>query len=120
MIDTHTHIYLTEFDNDRDDVVLRAREAGITKVILPNVDLTTIRSLDEAVNRYTGFCFPAMGLHPTSVDSNYKKALDHIAKLLDTSEYCAIGEIGLDLYWDKTFIAEQIVCLDSTDEVGVI
>ena len=111
MIDTHTHIYLTEFDNDRDDVVLRAREAGITKVILPNVDLTTIRSLDEAVNRYTGFCFPAMGLHPTSVDSNYKKALDHIAKLLDTSEYCAIGEIGLDLYWDKTFIAEQIDAL---------
>ena len=52
-----------------------------------------------------------MGLHPTSVDSNYKKALDHIAKLLDTSEYCAIGEIGLDLYWDKTFIAEQIDAL---------
>ena len=111
MIDTHTHIYLTEFDNDRDDVVLRAREAGITKVVLPNVDLTTIRPLDEAVNRYAGFCIPAMGLHPTSVDSNYKKVLDHIAKLLDTSEYCAIGEIGLDLYWDKTFISEQIDAL---------
>lgn len=108
MVDTHTHIYLSEFDADREGVVARAREAGVARLVLPNVDLTTVQRLSETVAQYPGFCVPAMGLHPTSVDGGYRDALDEISRLLDGGSYCAVGEIGLDFYWDKTWAAEQI------------
>ncbi|MCH5327406.1 MAG: TatD family hydrolase [Coprobacter sp.] len=111
MVDTHTHIYLPEFDADREAVVGRAREAGLTRLVLPNVDLTTVQPLTETVAQYPGFCLPAMGLHPTSVDDGYRQTLDAVFRLLDEGAYCAVGEIGLDLYWDKTYAAEQIDAL---------
>ena len=111
MVDTHTHIYLPEFDADREAVVGRAREAGLTRLVLPNVDLTTVQPLTETVVQYPGFCLPAMGLHPTSVDDGYRQTLDAVFRLLDEGSYCAVGEIGLDLYWDKTYAAEQIDAL---------
>ena len=107
MIDTHTHIYLEEFDDDRDEVVRRAREAGVERVILPNVDLTTVPSMQDTHDRYPGYCRMAMGLHPTSVDADYREPLVQTHRLLLAGDYCAVGEIGLDLYWDKTFAREQ-------------
>ncbi len=107
MIDTHTHIYLEEFDNDRDETVRRAQEAGVSHVILPNVDLTTVEAMHSTCKRYPGFGRMAMGLHPTSVEADYREQLDRTYTLLQSGDYCAIGEIGLDLYWDKTYIKEQ-------------
>ncbi len=107
MIDTHTHIYLPEFDDDRDAVVTRAVEVGIHTLILPNIDLTTVEALHDTVDRYRGKCRAAMGLHPTSVEDDYQEQLSQIKTLLKTHPYCAIGEIGIDLYWDKSRLKEQ-------------
>ena len=108
LFDTHTHIYLPEFDNDRDDVVHRALENGVTRLMLPNVDLDTIDALQHTLNAYPDMCSAAMGLHPTSVTENYRKDLDHICEIRDTNSYQAVGEIGIDLYWDKSYQKEQI------------
>ncbi len=107
MIDTHTHIYLEEFDSDRDEAVRRAQEAGVEHIVLPNVDLETVQSMHDTCNRYPGYCRMAMGLHPTSVEADYREQLERIHTLLAEGDYCAVGEIGLDLYWDKTFAREQ-------------
>jgi len=104
MIDTHTHIYLEEFDEDRIEVVRRAREAG---VILPNVDFDTVQAMHATNDLFPGYCRMAMGLHPTSVEDDYRERLGQVRELLFSGEYCAVGEIGLDLYWDKTYAEEQ-------------
>lgn len=107
MIDSHTHIYLEEFDDDRAEVVRRAREAGVERVILPNVDLDTVEAMQATDRLFPGYCRMAMGLHPTSVGPDYREHLDRTKELLFTGNYCAVGEIGLDLYWDKTYAREQ-------------
>ncbi len=107
MIDTHTHIYMPEFDNDREAVVQRAIEAGINTMILPNVDEESIAPLHRCISQYPTLCHAAMGLHPTSVAENYQSQLDAIRPLFDNRHYCAVGEIGIDLYWDKTYCNEQ-------------
>lgn len=108
LIDTHNHLYLEEFDPQQDELVLTAKESGIDKLLLPNVDLTTIERLHHLCDRYPGFAYPMMGLHPTSVDKDYAKALKETECYLGKRPYCAIGEIGMDLYWDKTFLKEQV------------
>ena len=108
MIDTHTHIYLQEFDEDRRAVIDRAEKSGITRMILPNVDVETVGALRQTLNDYSSLCKGAMGLHPTSINQDYKRDLSCIEAELDRGEYCAVGEIGMDLYWDKTFLREQI------------
>ena len=107
MIDTHTHIYLEEFDEDRIEVVRRAREAGVERVILPNVDFYTVQAMHATNDLFPGYCRMAMGLHPTSVEADYRERLEQVRELLFSGEYCAVGEIGLDLYWDKTYAEEQ-------------
>jgi TatD DNase family protein len=106
-IDTHTHLFLPEFDTDRDQVIDNAKENGVEKVLLPNVDKSTIEPLLSLVDTYPEFCYPMMGLHPTSVNENYKEELKTVENWLDKRKFYAIGEIGIDLYWDKTFKAEQ-------------
>jgi TatD DNase family protein len=108
-IDTHTHLYLPEFDADRDEVVNRAVGNGITKMLLPNIDISSVDPMLSAVNRYPGICYPMTGLHPTSVKEDYLSQLDMIEKLLTKHKLVAIGEIGIDLYWDKTFLKEQLI-----------
>jgi len=110
-IDTHTHLYLPEFDADRDEVVNRAVRDGISKMLLPNIDLQSAEQLQSAVNRYPGLCYPMIGLHPTSVKEDYLAQLSEIERLAGKHKYIAIGEIGIDLYWDKTFLNEQIIAL---------
>lgn len=107
IIDTHSHIYSEEFDNDIDDVIARAQLAGIEKILLPNVDVSSLAPLHNTANRYKDYCIPMMGLHPTSVGENWQGELDMIRKQLESRSYIAIGEIGIDLYWDKTFEQEQ-------------
>ena len=108
LFDTHTHIYLPEFDNDRAETVERAVAAGVSRMMLPNVDTSTIDALHATLDSYPDLCTAAMGLHPTSVDENYKSALDRTEAQLDSAAYHAVGEIGIDLYWDKSFFAQQI------------
>ena len=106
-IDTHTHLFLPEFEDDRDQVLENARAEGVNSLLLPNVDSSTLDQLDKLVNNYPEMCFPVVGLHPTSVNENYKEELQIVEKYISQNKIYAIGEIGMDLYWDKTFIAEQ-------------
>ncbi len=108
MIDTHTHLYDEQFDGDRAEMVQRAKEAGITKVFLPNIDSGTIAPMLQMEKDYPGFCYPMMGLHPTSVKENYQEELAIVKKHLFERDFVAVGEIGIDLYWDKTFKEQQI------------
>ncbi|MDR1200853.1 MAG: TatD family hydrolase [Tannerellaceae bacterium] len=107
IIDTHCHLYLEEFDADRDNLVDEALTSGIDTILLPNVDVTTIEAMHQLCNRQPDFAYPMMGLHPTSVKKDYTAQLKEIENWLTKRSYCAIGEIGIDLYWDKTFLHEQ-------------
>lgn len=89
------------------EVIARAKEKGVEKFFLPNIDSTTIDSMWNLTIEYPGVCFPMIGLHPTSVKENYIDELKKVKDELDKKRYCAIGEIGIDLYWDKTFISQQ-------------
>ncbi|MDP4184137.1 MAG: TatD family hydrolase [Bacteroidota bacterium] len=108
LVDTHCHIYLEEFSDDREETLQRAIKADIRKFVLPNVDNTSIGPMLELVASNPECCYPLMGLHPTSVDDNYKEDLKNVEKWLSLRKFYGIGEIGIDLYWDKTFIKEQI------------
>ena len=107
LIDTHSHIYADDFQNDIDEIITRSKEAGIEKILLPNIDSESIPHLHQLVQNHPDICTPMMGLHPTSVKENYKEELASCKTWLNKGEYCAIGEIGIDLYWDKTFLKEQ-------------
>jgi len=106
-IDTHTHLFLPEFDQDRDQVIKNAIDHNVQKMLLPNVDITTINPLMELIQKYPSNCFPMMGVHPTSVRADYEKELDIVESWLEKEKFIAIGEIGMDLYWDKTFQKQQ-------------
>jgi len=118
-IDTHTHLYLPEFDTDRDEVVNRALGNGISKMLLPNIDITSVEPMFSSVNRYPGICYPMTGLHPTSVKDDYLTQLDNVESLVSGSRFVAIGEIGIDLYWDKTFLKEQLIAFRRQIEFAV-
>lgn len=107
-IDTHTHLYLPEFDSDRDEVIANAVRNDVTRLLLPNIDITSAGPMLEAVKRYPGICYPMIGLHPTSVKADYLSQSETLVKLLDNTRYVAVGETGIDLYWDKRFLKEQI------------
>lgn len=108
LIDTHTHIYLPEFDNDRDQVIARSLESGVEILLMPNIDQESFPRMMAAVNRYPGVCLPMNGLHPTSVKEDFQLQLEKIECLAAEHSFCAIGEIGIDLYWDRTYLKEQI------------
>lgn len=107
LIDTHAHLYHKQFDPDREDMLARALEAGVTKLFLPNVDHESIAAMDALAAAHPDRCFAMMGLHPCSVGENNSEAMEEVERLLRTGRYCAVGEIGIDLYWDKTFLAQQ-------------
>lgn len=113
MIDTHSHIYDPEFDEDRAEVMTRAMEAGVERVLLANVDASTIQEMLSCHAQYPDFTSMAMGLHPTSVKEDWKVELRDVEDALRSGEkYLSVGEIGLDLYWDKTFALEQEKALE--------
>lgn len=106
MIDTHSHIYGPEFDDDRADVLQRAMQAGVDKVLLPNINEESIASMLQVAGEYPGVCYPMMGLHPEDVKEDWSEVLDRMETKLDGM--IAVGEVGLDFYWDSTFRKEQI------------
>ena len=112
MIDTHSHIYSAEFDADRTAVVAAAQAAGVEHLLLANEDLGSIVRLHLSHYSFPYFCSMAMGLHPESVGADFRNTLQQIGDELARGNYCAIGEIGLDLYWDTTYSAEQRQALE--------
>ena len=112
MIDTHSHIYSAEFDADRTAVVAAAQAAGGEHIVLANEDLGSIERLHQTHDAFPDFCSMAMGLHPESVGADFRNTLQQIGDELARGNYCAIGEIGLDLYWDTTYSAEQRQALE--------
>ncbi len=110
MIDTHSHLYEPDFDADRNAAIERARHAGVEHILLPNINASSIAPMLDMCRQYPGYCFPMLGLHPTDVNkADYLRVLDHMATLLvDRGHpYIAIGEVGLDYYWDHSNAAEQ-------------
>ena len=107
LIDTHAHLYLEDFMHDTQEVIQRAYSIGVKKIILPNIDSGSIKKLFELSDAYPQICFPLIGLHPTSVETDYRDELEAVEYWLGKRKVYGIGEIGIDLYWDKTRVKEQ-------------
>ena len=107
LIDTHAHLYASEFDADRDQMISRAIEQGVEQFYLPNIDSGSIQAMFRLEETYPGRCFAMMGLHPCSVKDDYRNELAIVRQWLERRTFCAIGEIGLDFYWDLTHVEEQ-------------
>ena len=113
MIDTHSHLFVEEFSEDLFSVIQRAKEAGVDRVFMPNIDDESLEDMLKVCSLYAGYCFPMLGYHPTSVDaSSMAKVLRMKEHLVSGHPFIAIGEVGLDLYWDKTYLYEQQMVLD--------
>ncbi len=111
-VDTHTHLYLKEFDKDRVAIINESIEMGVSKMFFPNIDEQSISPLLKTTTQFPENCFPMIGLHPESVDKNFESKLAIIEKWLSKEKFYGIGEIGIDLYWDKTFKAEQMIAFE--------
>ncbi len=113
LVDSHSHLFLNDFSEDLPQVIGRAKNAGVNYIFMPNIDSSTIAPLQATCKAYEGTCFPMIGLHPTSVDENVEKELLIIEnELQNKNNYVAIGEIGIDLYWDKTYLNEQVMAFE--------
>jgi TatD DNase family protein len=107
IIDTHTHLYLDQFKEDIDDVIANAKQNGVKKFIFPAIDSSHFERMHNLKKKYPNDIFLMSGLHPTDVKENYKDELDFVVNTLKTNSYVAIGEIGIDLYWEKSFLKQQ-------------
>lgn len=107
LVDTHSHIYSEDFSNDIEEVIQRAFENDVRKIVLPNIDSSSLKKMLDLTDRYPQICFPLIGLHPTSVNEDYEDELELIEFWITKRKFFGIGEVGIDLYWDKTFVAEQ-------------
>ena len=107
LIDSHTHLYLEEFDSDREEMLQKAKDAGVGRFYLPNIASGSVPAMLELEARHPDECHAMMGVHPCSIKEDYKKELAAVEDWLSKRTFSAIGEIGIDLYWDQTFIDEQ-------------
>lgn len=119
LIDTHCHLFTEEFDTDREACIERAKSIGVQKILLPNIDRQSISRLYQTEKQYPDICLAMMGLHPTSVKENYLEELNNIKTELEKRKFAGIGEVGIDLYWDKTFIQEQKIVFKTQLEWAV-
>ena len=107
LTDTHTHLYATQFDEDRDEMITKCFDNNITRLFLPNIDQTSVKGMLDLVEKYPENCFPMIGIHPCSVNENWEEELAEYVELLKNQKFYAIGEIGIDLYWDKSTLGIQ-------------
>jgi len=108
LIDTHTHLYLPEFHEEMESYIDRCKKQNISKLYLPNIDSSSIEDVHKLADNYPGYCIPMMGLHPCYVKEDYADQLKIIENNLEKRKYAAVGEIGIDLHWDKSFKKHQI------------
>lgn len=107
LIDTHSHIYSDEFNGEFDEIIKKSIDNGVEKILLPNIDSSSIKRLLEISNRYSNICYPMIGIHPTSVNEDFEEELEVFEYWLQKRKFYGIGEIGIDLYWDASFREEQ-------------
>lgn len=112
LIDTHAHLYLPEFEVDREYMIQRAVHRGIRKILMPNIDSSSVRPMNDLAARYPGICYQMMGLHPTSVKEDYADELAVVKMELENGTYYAIGETGIDLHWDTQHVNQQCVAFE--------
>ena len=118
-IDTHTHLFASEFNDDIDIVVKNAIDSGVSKMLLPNIDSTTTKKMLQLCDRYPNNCHPMIGLHPCSIKKdNFEKEISHVEQMLSQNKFIAVGEIGLDLYWDKSTLDLQKIAFESQIELA--
>ena len=118
-IDSHAHLYLPQFHDDIDEVIQRAIDSNVQKIFLPNIDSSTTESMFRLSEKYPDVCYPMMGLHPCSVKENYKEELAHIKEIKEQRKIYGVGELGIDLYWDKSFKKEQIIAFETQIEWAI-
>lgn len=106
-VDTHAHLFLDHFKTDIEKVIESCLEQKVNRIYLPNIDSSTIHAVNELADRFPQQCFPQMGLHPCSVKEDYKEQLKNLYDQFKNRSYVAVGEMGIDLYWDKTYVNEQ-------------
>ena len=109
LVDTHTHLYLEQFMEDREAVMHRAVASGVEMMLLPNIDSDSLQDMQNLQRNFPKHCMPMMGLHPTSVKEDFEEQLLLVEEELRANDYVAVGEIGMDLYWDKSFLEQQRV-----------
>jgi len=119
LIDTHCHLYLDEFKGDLEEVIARAEGEGVSRFFLPAIDSSETDHLFETEKRFKGKCFPMMGLHPCSVKENYEGELRLVEDWLNERSFAAVGEIGLDYYWDLSFKSQQLIAFQQQIEWAV-
>lgn len=107
LIDTHTHLFAQQFDEDRPEVIHRALEKGVKQMLLPNIDNSSIQPMLNLCAEFPNNCFPMIGIHPCDIKKNYLEELEIIEEWLQNEKFVAVGEIGIDLYWDKNTLSIQ-------------
>lgn len=107
LTDTHTHLYSEQFDNDIDEVIKNALNNNVSRFFLPNIDASYTEKMLQLTEKYPQQLFPMMGIHPCSIKEDYKEEIAHVEHWLEKYTFCAVGEIGIDLYWDKSFLPQQ-------------
>jgi TatD DNase family protein len=106
-IDTHAHLYADQFSEDRDEMIQRAFQQGVDKIFLPNIDKGSIEGMHKLIEKFPNQCFAMMGIHPCDIQKDWESQLSSIQSYFDPKKHVAIGEIGIDLYWDKSLQKEQ-------------
>lgn len=107
LFDTHTHLYLPDFDHDRDEMINRSVSSGVVKLLMPNIDIGYVAPMLAAADRFKDICYPMIGLHPTHIKDDYLTRIMELEKIASDNDFIAVGETGIDLYWDKTYLKEQ-------------
>ncbi len=118
-IDTHSHLYLSDFSGDIDECIFRCKEKKVVKVVLPNIDSKTIQPMLDLEKKDPDLFSSLIGLHPTHVKEDFEDELNQLLNVIESHSFAGIGEIGIDLYWDKTFIAEQRVAFEQQVRVAL-
>ena len=118
-IDTHAHVFVEQFSADLNSVLASAKTKGISHVLMPNIDEGTLKPMLKVAENFPGYCIPMLGLHPGSVEENYRLFLNRMPQWLQENSYCAIGEIGIDLYWRKDNLPEQTDAFEQQVEMAV-
>lgn len=108
LVDTHTHLYLPEFNTDLPQTIARAKNQGVEYFLIPNIDLESVEPMLKVCSQFPESCYPMIGMHPTSIKGDYHSELNSVLNFYEEGKFIAIGEIGIDLYWDKTFLKEQV------------
>jgi TatD DNase family protein len=119
LVDTHCHLYLEDFESDLQNILDRAAEAGVRRIYMPSIDSNHLKRMLELQKAYSGICYSMLGLHPCYVRDNYNDELQLMKNAIEKDKFSAIGEIGLDYYWDRSYDDQQMICFREQIDIAV-